>query len=90
MHEIKVKIPAEWEKKWKRLLKISGMSEQELILDLIRDEVETITTKREKESYDRMEDAAREVHKSLGAEGLEKFSQEVQLLAKKLIEAMSG
>lgn len=85
-HEVKFRIPDEWEKNWRRLVEISGKSEQELVLDLIEDEVTLMATKEEKDSYDRMESAAREVHKHLGREGLEQFSKEVRLLAKKLVE----
>ena len=83
-HEVKFRIPADWEKKWKQLVKMYGKSEQELVLDLIEDEVTMMRTKEEKESYDRMEDAAREVHKKMGARGLERFSKDVWLVAKKL------
>lgn len=89
-HEVKFRIPAKWEKNWAQLLKFSGKSEQELVLDLIEDEVVMMGSKEEKDSYDRMEDAAKEVHENLGADGLSRFSKEVRLVAKKLVEATRG
>lgn len=89
-NKVEFEIPDELKEDWEKLLETSGMNESELLFDLIEDELTVMKTGKEKESYDRMEDAAREVHENLGSEGLERFSEEVRLIAKKLVESEEG
>ena len=40
----------------------------------------------ERDAYERVERAIREIHKALGREALEEFSRRVEILARKFIE----
>lgn len=84
--KVDILIPDEWEKTWLKLLKLYNLKDHELVLELIKDEVAVIAGERERKAYERMEAAAKEVNRNLGAECLDQFSREVELLAKKLVE----
>ena len=84
--KVEILIPDEWEKTWRKLLKLYELKDHELVLELIKDEVSVIAGERERKSYERMEAAAKEVNRNLGSECLDQFSREVELLAKKLVE----
>lgn len=88
--EISFTLPEGWEENWERLLKLYNKNESDLVLDLIKDEVTLILAKKQKNSYERMENAARQVYDALGAEGLDQFSREIELVAKKLVETVEG
>jgi len=81
-----ITIPDEWEDEWMKLLELYSTSDEDLLWQLIKDELTVISGKKEKDAYERIEAAAREIQRSLGADHLDQFSREVELLAKKLIE----
>jgi len=83
-------IPDEWEDAWKKLSELYGVSDEDLLWELVKDEVAIISGKTEKKAYERIESAAREIHRELGADYLDRFSMEVELLARKLVETMVG
>lgn len=83
-------VPDKWEDAWKKLLELYGVSDEDLLWELIKDEVALISGKTEKGAYERIEAAAREIHRELGADYLDGFSREVELLARKLVESMVG
>lgn len=83
-------IPDKWEDTWKKLSELYGVSDEDLLWELVKDEVVVVSGKAEKKAYERIEAAAREIHRELGADYLDRFSREVELLAKKLVESMVG
>jgi len=88
VRKVVLNIPDEWEDEWEKLLELYGASDEDLAWELLKDELAVITGKKEKEAYERMEKAAREVHTNLGPDYLDKFSREIELLAKKLVEGL--
>lgn len=86
VRKVVLTIPDEWEDEWKKLLELYGLSDEDLAWDLIKDEIAVISGKKEKEAYGRIESAVREIHRSLGGEYLDRFSREIEILAKKLLE----
>jgi hypothetical protein len=83
-------IPDERIHEWEQLMVIYGVSESELAWLLIKDELAVIGGEKEREAYERMEAAARQVYKVLGSDYLDQFSREVELVAKKLVEHVEG
>lgn len=67
-------------------MEIYGTDEDRLVKELIKHEVAIIETKEQRDALMRIEDAARDIYKVAGAEGLEKFAGQVQLIAKKVLE----
>ena len=68
------------------MLNLYHVSESELVLRLIEDEVMVMEAKAEKEAYERMEKAARMIYEIAGEEGLKHFAREVELIARKIHE----
>jgi len=81
-----VEIPDEYLDNWRKLQELYGLEEDKLLWKLIEDEINVMVSKREKDAYERIEAAIREIHKVLGEEALEQFSRHIEILAKKLIE----
>ena len=81
-----MEIPDEYLDNWKKLQELYGLEDDKLLWKLIEDEISVMIGKKEKDAYERIEAAIREVHKVLGKEALEEFSRHIEILAKKLIE----
>lgn len=81
-----VEIPGEYLDNWRKLQELYGLGEAELLWKLIEDEISVMVGREERDAYERIEAAVREVHKVLGKDALEEFSHPIEILAKKLIE----
>ena len=68
-----MEIPDEYLDNWKKLQELYGLEEDKLLWKLIEDEISVMVSKREKDVYERIEAAIREIHKVLGEEALEQF-----------------
>jgi len=83
-----VDIPDEYLDNWKKLQELYGLEEGQLLWKLIEDEISVMVSKKEKDAYERIEAAIREIHKVLGKDALEEFSHHIEILAKKLTEEL--
>lgn len=81
-------IPDEYLDNWKKLQELYGLEEGQLLWKLIEDEISVMVGKKEKDAYERIEAAIREIHKVLGKDALEEFSHHIEILAKKLTEEL--
>ena len=86
---IVVQIPPELAENWRKLCELHRASEDDLVLEMIRSELER-RFRAERDAHERIRKAAEEIHRTLGKDRLEKFSREIELLAKKLIEQSGG
>ena len=84
--KVVVEIPDEYLDNWRKLQELYGLDEGRLVWKLIEDEISVMVGREERDAYERVERAIREIHKALGREALKEFSRRVEILARKFIE----
>jgi len=88
VRKIELILPTSFEEAWDRLKKLYGLSDGELLMRLIETELRTMKSREHIECYEKVEEAMREVEELAGIEGLREFVEKIDLIVKKIKEAL--